>query len=479
MAVDRLLSLDAALGVVVVASALSVALDALFGTNDDGRAYSRHSAGERSIMKLGDVFERVTDADVPIGFRAYDRSMAGPRDARGVVVVRSPAAVRNFVSAPSELGLARAYVTGAIEVDGELHDVLKALDAHRGKGLGWRDALVLLSALLRTGMRPVQVPAEESRAPRRGTLARHTRGRDAASIGHHYDISNRFYELLLGPSMTYSCALFGTAGTSLEDAQRAKIDLVCRKLDLRPGSRLLDIGAGWGALVRHAATHYGASAIGVTLSAEQATWATRAIEQEGLTGRVEVRLQDARDVTEDGFDAISSVGAMEHIGTAGLGGHFAAMAAKLRPQGRMLNHTITRPSNRENNRAGPFIDRYVFPDGELQGPGTVMGAMHDNGLEVRHSESLREHYAMTVAAWRTNLETHWGHAVREVGERRARVWRLYLALSQVGFETNRIQIHQFLAVAAAPNGRSGMPLRPGWTPGGKQRSVSREVLAHR
>jgi cyclopropane-fatty-acyl-phospholipid synthase len=422
-------------------------------------------------MKLGDVFERVTDADVPIGFRAYDGSTAGPRDARGVVVVRSPSAVRSFVSAPSELGLARTYVTGAIEVRGELHDVLKALDAHRGKGLGWRDALVLLSALLRTGLRPVQVPAEELRGPRRGTLARHSRGRDAASIGHHYDISNRFYELLLGPSMTYSCALFGTAGTSLEDAQRAKIDLVCRKLDLRPGSRLLDIGAGWGALVRHAATHYGASVIGVTLSAEQATWATSAIEQEGLTGRVEVRPQDARDVTEDGFDAISCVGAMEHIGTAGLG------EAAVRGQDAQPHHHA--PLKPRENRAGPFIDRYVFPGGELQGPGTVMGAMHDNGLEVRHSESLREHYAMTVAAWRINLETHWGEAVREVGERRARVWRLYLALSQVGFETNRIQIHQFLAVAAAPKGRSGMPLRPGWTPGGKQRSVPREVVAHR
>ena len=430
-------------------------------------------------MKLGDVFERVMDADVPIGFRAYDGSTAGPRNPSGVVAVRSPSAVRYLLDAPGELGLARAYVTGAIDVHGDLHDVLSALHAHRRKGLDQRDVVSLRSAAARNGLPSADVPAEELPAPRQRALARHSRDRDAASIGHHYDISNRFYEFLLGPSMTYSCAVFPTTDTSLEDAQRTKIDLVCRKLDLRPGSRLLDIGAGWGALVRHAATHYGVSAIGVTLSAEQARWATGAIERDGLTSRVEVRLQDVRDVTEDGFDAISSVGVMEHIGTAGLGSHFAAMAAKLRPEGRMLNHTITRPSNREENRAGPFIDRYVFPDGELQGPGTVMGAMHDNGFEVRHSESLREHYAMTLAAWRTNLETHWRRAVAEVGARRARVWRLYLALSQIGFETNRIQIHQLLALAPAPNGRSGMPLRPDWGQDENQWSMPREAVTHR
>ena len=430
-------------------------------------------------MKLGDVFERVMDADVPIGFRAYDGSTAGPRNPSGVVAVRSPSAVRYLLDAPGELGLARAYVTGAIDVHGDLHDVLSALHAHRRKGLDQRDVVSLRSAAVRNGLPSADVPAEELPAPRQRALARHSRDRDAASIGHHYDISNRFYEFLLGPSMTYSCAVFPTTDTSLEDAQRTKIDLVCSKLDLRPGSRLLDIGAGWGALVRHAAMHYGVSAIGVTLSAEQARWATGAIERDALTGRVEVRLQDVRDVTEDGFDAISSVGVMEHIGTAGLGGHFAAMAAKLRPEGRMLNHTITRPSNREENRAGPFIDRYVFPDGELQGPGTVMGAMHDNGFEVRHSENLREHYAMTLAAWRTNLEAHWRRAVAEVGARRARVWRLYLTLSQIGFETNCIQIHQFLALAPAPNGRSGMPPRPDWEQDENQWSVSREAVTHR
>jgi cyclopropane-fatty-acyl-phospholipid synthase len=368
-------------------------------------------------------------------------------------------------------------VTGDLDVHGDLHDAILGLHSHVRDGLGWREAVAFLRAVGRRGLRPAPAPTEEARARWRRGLVRHSRGRDAESVAHHYDISNRFYEFLLGPSMTYSCAVFPTASTSLDEAQREKIDLVCRKLDLRPQSRLLDIGAGWGALVRHAAAHYGASAIGVTLSARQAAWATRAIEREGLTGRAEVRLQDARDVAEDGFDAISSVGAMEHIGTAKLGAHFAAMAAKLKPEGRMLNHTITRPSNHERNHTGPFVDRYVFPDGELQGPATVVAAMHDNGFELRHSENLREHYAMTLAAWRSNLEAHWTQAVAEVGARRARVWRLYLALAQIGFDLNRIQIHQFLAVGPGPGGRSGMPLRPRWEPGRQSRPTVREAAA--
>jgi cyclopropane-fatty-acyl-phospholipid synthase len=200
----------------------------------------------------------------------------------------------------------------------------------------------------------------------------------------------------------------------------------------------------------------------VTLSARQVAWAERAIADEGLEGRAEVRHLDYRDVHETDFDAISSVGTMEHIGSAELGGHFEALAGKLRPEGRMLNHTITRPSNRERNRPGPFIDRYIFPDGELQGPGTVVGAMHDHGFEVRHSENLREHYAMTLREWGRNLDHHWEGAVAEVGERRARAWRLYMTLSRVAFETGRIQIHQFLGVRPDHQGRSGMPLRPGW-----------------
>ena len=413
-------------------------------------------------MRLSDIFERLVDRDVPVGFRAYDGSTAGPADAETVVEVRSPQALRYIVTAPGELGLARAYVMGAAEVHGDLYTAVTGLLAHGRDTPRPAEWLPWLRELGPSALRRPPVPPEELPAAWRRRLRRHSRARDAASIAHHYDISNRFYELVLGPSMTYSCAIFPTEDSSLETAQAEKVDLICRKLDLRPGQRLLDVGAGWGALVRHAAAHYGVHALGVTLSAQQVAWAERAIGEAGLEGRAEVRHLDYRDVHETGFDAISSVGTMEHIGSAELGGHFEALAGKLRPKGRMLNHTITRPSNRERNRPGPFIDRYIFPDGELQGPGTVVGAMHDHGFEVRHSENLREHYAMTLREWGRNLERNWKGAVAEVGDRRTRAWRLYMTLSRVAFETGRIQIHQFLGVRPDRDGRSGMPLRPEW-----------------
>jgi cyclopropane-fatty-acyl-phospholipid synthase len=309
-------------------------------------------------------------------------------------------------------------------------------------------------------LRRPTIPPEEVKPVWRRGPRRHTKARDARAIAHHYDVSNRFYELVLGPSMAYSCAVFPVPGASLEEAQREKFDLICRKLDLKPGRRLLDIGAGWGGLVRHAAERYGVHALGVTLSREQAEWAQRAIFEAGLQRRAEVRFMDYRDMGDERFDAISSVGVMEHIGTAELGSHFEAMAARLREQGRMLNHAISRSTGHQGQRGGPLIDRYVFPDGELQSLGTVIAAMHDHGLEVRHEENLREHYAMTLREWGANLERHWTQAVAEVGERRARVWRLYMALSRVGFQVNRVAIHQVLGVRVGRDGSSGMPLRP-------------------
>ena len=409
-----------------------------------------------------ELYERFVPHDCPVALRAYDGSAAGPRDAESVIELRSPLALRYLATAPGQLGLARAYVTGTLEVHGDVHATLHALLAHVRGGLGARD---LAAALRATGpwvLRRPPLPPEEAPAPWRRGLARHTRRRDADAITHHYDLSNRFYERVLGPSMVYSCAVFPTAETSLDEAQAEKVDLVCRKLDLRPGQRLLDVGAGWGSLVHHAAEHYGVNALGVTLSRRQVEWATAAIAAAGLEGRAQVRLLDYRDIRETGFDAIASVGAMEHVGTARLGAHFSGLAARLRPEGRMLNHTITRPSNHEGTRLGPVIDRYVFPDGELQGPGTVVSALHDHGLEVRHTESLREHYAMTLREWGANLERHWAEAVAEVGERRARMWRLYMAISRVGFDLNHIEVHQMLAVRTGPRGASRMPLRPDW-----------------
>jgi cyclopropane-fatty-acyl-phospholipid synthase len=408
---------------------------------------------------LAQLFELLLDDDVPVGFRAYDGSISVRSDAVGAVEIRTPRALRYLVTAPGELGLARAYVAGDIEVHGDLHATLHALVTHHRGEIPWRQ---LAAAVRRWMLRRPAIPPEESRAARRRGLARHSRTRDARAISHHYDVSNRFYELVLGSSMAYSCAVFATPSTTLSEAQREKFDLICRKLDLKAGERLLDIGAGWGGLVRHAAEHYGVRALGVTLSREQADWASRATGEAGLYHRADVRFLDYRDLVATGFDAISSVGAMEHIGTSELGDHFLAMAARLRPEGRMLNHTITRSSNRQRQRTGPFIDRYVFPDGELQGLGTVIGAMHDHGLEVRHEENLREHYAITLREWSANLERDWQRAVAEVGERRARVWRLYMAISRVGFDLNRIQIHQILGVHVGAEGRSGMPPRPSW-----------------
>ena len=419
-------------------------------------------------LTLAEFFELLFD-DAPVGFRAYDGSVSDRSDAVGMVEVRSPRAARYFMTAPGELGLARAYVMGDLEIHGDLHATLHSLLAHRCESVPWGEVLRFARRWM---FRRPPIPFEEAGAPWRRGLERHSKARDAQAISHHYDVSSRFYELVLGRSMAYSCAVFTTSGTTLQEAQREKFDLICRKLDLKPGERLLDIGAGWGGLVRHAAEHYGVRALGVTLSREQADWARRTIADAGLYHRADVRFLDYRDLAATGFDAISSVGAMEHIGTAQLGPHFQSMAARLRPEGRMLNHTITRPSNHERQRTGPFIDRYVFPDGELQGLGTVIGAMHDHGLEVRHEENLREHYARTLCEWGANLERNWMRAVAEVGERRARIWRLYMTISRVGFDLNRIQVHQILGVHVSADGGSGIPPRPSW-----ERSPSEESSA--
>ncbi|HUA11118.1 MAG TPA: class I SAM-dependent methyltransferase [Solirubrobacteraceae bacterium] len=409
--------------------------------------------------RLADIYFELVDDRAAVGLRAYDGSAVEREREVATVDVRRPRALRYLATAPGELGLARAYVMGDIEIDGDVHAALRELEAHRRPGL---NALDLLGHVKRWMLRPAPTPQEELPAPWRRGLRRHSRKRDEDAIAHHYDLSNRFYELMLGPSMVYSCAVFPAPEASLEEAQREKLDLICLKLDLKAGERLLDVGAGWGGLVRHAAAHYGVSALGVTLSREQAQFATRAIADEGLAGQAEVRQLDYRDLDSSKFDAVASVGAMEHFGKASLRSHFAAMAARLRPAGRMLNHAISRPTGRQGVRAGAFVDRYVFPDGELESIGTVVSAMHDGGLEVRHEENLREHYAMTLREWSANLEHAWEEAVAEVGERRARVWRLYLALSRIGFETNRIQIHQVLGVHTAASGDSGMPLRPSW-----------------
>jgi cyclopropane-fatty-acyl-phospholipid synthase len=389
----------------------------------------------------------------------FDGSRAGPPDAPVTIEFRSPRAFSYLATAPGQLGLARAFVAGDIEVSGDLYGAMSTL-ATQSFEVPVGDQVRLLRELggLRLLRRP-PLPAQEVRL--RGRV--HSKARDSAAISHHYDVSNTFYEWLLGPSMAYTCAVYPTATATLEEAQFAKHDLVARKIGLRPGMRLLDVGCGWGGMVMHAARHYGVRALGVTLSRRQAEWAQKAIADAGLSELAEVRYLDYRDVEEFEFDAISSIGLTEHIGVRQMPAYFGFLYRRLRPGGRLLNHCITEPDNRTPISRNGFIRRYIFPDGELTGPGCIISDMHDAGFEVFHEENLREHYAMTTAAWSANLDAHWDASVQEIGLAKARTWRLYLAGVRLAFERNGIQLHQVLGVKTDRDGRSHMPLRPDWT----------------
>ncbi len=417
-------------------------------------------------MALAQVFETIVGPGAPVEFVAFDGSRAGAEGAPVRMTVRSPAAVSYLAQAPGELGLARAFVSGHLDVDGDMYTALAGMAGAKAADLGVAERLQLFRELggPRTLYPRLAPPPQEVPVNRRWlTGLRHSKGRDASAISHHYDVSNRFYEWVLGPSMAYTCACYPTADATLEEAQANKFDLVARKLGLRPGMRLLDVGCGWGGMVMHAAREYGVQALGVTLSEQQASWAQQAIEQAGLSGLAEVRHLDYRNVAETDFDAVSSIGLTEHIGMRQLPGYFEFLLGKLKPEGRLLNHCITRPDSSEPaTRKGGFINRYVFPDGELEAPGYLVSLMHDTGFEVRHEENLREHYAKTLAAWGANLDAHWKEAVAEVGEGTARVWRLYMAGSRLGFDRNNIQLHQVLCAKLTADGVSGMPLRPDW-----------------
>jgi cyclopropane-fatty-acyl-phospholipid synthase len=303
----------------------------------------------------------------PVDVEAYDGSTSGPGDAGVRLVLRSPRALSYLLTAPSELGLARAFVSGELEIHGDLYDALTLVWSDHIGHLSWRERLGMLRDVDPKALCWVEPPPEELGVRRLRQGLRHSKARDAQAISHHYDVSNRFYEWVLGPSMTYTCACFPADDATLEEAQAHKYDLVCRKLGLQPGMRLLDVGCGWGGMVRHAAQHYGVQALGVTLSRRQAEWAKERIAGDGLGHLAEVRFSDYRDVTESGFDAVSSIGLTEHIGKANLPAYFSFLQDRLRDGGRLLNHCITRPSNRRVD-VGAFIDRYVFPDGDAQVP---------------------------------------------------------------------------------------------------------------
>ncbi|GAA5085273.1 cyclopropane-fatty-acyl-phospholipid synthase [Thermocatellispora tengchongensis] len=418
-------------------------------------------------MSLAQIFEKIVGPDAGISLVAYDGSKAGPASADIRIEVKSPIAVAYLAQAPGELGLARAYVSGHIDVQGDMYTLLDRMWSVTLNDMPTSEKIAAMRSL---GLKPllmrVPPPKQEVRRSMMARLgSRHAKRRDAEAIHHHYDVSNRFYEWVLGPSMAYTCAVFPQQDSTLEEAQFTKFDLVAKKLDLKPGMRLLDVGCGWGGMVMHAAREYGVKALGVTLSRQQAEWAQKAIAEAGLGELAEVRHMDYRDVKETDFDRVSSIGLTEHIGKDNLPFYFKFLYDKLKPGGRLLNHCITRPTGTEKTfNKGGFINRYVFPDGELESVGYLVRQMEDIGFEIRHEENLREHYALTLRKWCANLDEHWDEAVQEVGRGTARVWRLYMAGCVVGFERNKVQLHQVLAVKLGEHGASDMPLRPaiGW-----------------
>ncbi|MFF0222616.1 class I SAM-dependent methyltransferase [Streptomyces sp. NPDC004629] len=421
-----------------------------------------------AASRLTSLAEQLLGTPLPVGVRAWDGSQAGPPGAP-VLVFRSRRALRRLLFKPGELGLARAWVAGDLGVDGDLYTALALMSPlvwDRGEGntrslaQALRDPGVRAAArdLLRLAGPPIPPAPPREEIRRHGHL--HTKRSDKRAISHHYDVGNDFYEIVLGPSMVYSCAYWEEAGT-LESAQRDKLELVCRKLGLTPGQRLLDVGCGWGSMAIHAAREHGVHVVGVTLSQEQAAYARKRVAEEGLANRVEIRVQDYRDVADGPYDAISSIGMAEHVGAERYLEYATDLFGLLKPGGRLLNHQIARRPLRDESayHVDAFIDSYVFPDGELAPLGSTVSLLERAGFEVRDVESIREHYALTLRRWVARLEADWNRAVRLAGPGRARVWRLYMAASALAFERNRIGVNQVLAVRTPDSGESGLPLR--------------------
>jgi cyclopropane-fatty-acyl-phospholipid synthase len=438
-------------------------------------------------MDVATFVASVFNNQLPFRVEAYDGSTAEPTvvssaNAITLKILRRDAITR-VLTHPGELGVARAYVAGDIDVEGDLDPLFELSLPPLRQLLNPNNLRALLAVVGASALKPLPPPTIEAKP--RGVL--HSRARDSQAVTHHYNVSNRFYEMVLGPSMTYSCAVFASRDDTLERAQARKIDLVARKLDLQPGARLLDVGCGWGAMGIHAAQHFGSRVVGITLSEPQANYAREQARLAGVSDLVEFRVQDFRDVNDGPFETISSIGMSEHVGRKSLPSYTQLMFDLLKPGGRFLNHAIGRPVSFDDDPRpsktseryrqmqialglqGPsktgsqFIDRYVFPDGELHEVGALISIFQAHGFEVRHVESLREHYALTLRHWVDNLAKRFDEAVEEIGIERARVWRLYMAGSAVGFERHHLEIHQVLNVRPL-EGQSNMDLRPSFEP---------------
>jgi cyclopropane-fatty-acyl-phospholipid synthase len=416
--------------------------------------------------ELNDLFGELFGGPLPIRIRAWDGSETGPAGAPALVL-RSPRALRRLLWHPGELGLAQAYVTGELDVEGDLARGLRMVwAAARERGLseqgGGSDVRRLarlapraLRAVARTGAIGAPLPPPDSQARLRGRL--HSGRRDQAAIAHHYDLSNDFYALVLDPRMAYSCAYWtsGDPDYTLPDAQADKLDLVCRKLSLRPGQRLLDVGCGWGSLSIHAAREYGVQVTGITLSRQQADFVQARVRELGLQDRVEIRLQDYRELDGPGYDAVASLEMGEHVGQANYPLYAGTLQRMVLPGGRVLVQQMSRGSVAPGG--GAFIEAYIAPDMYMRPVGETVAFLERAGLECRDVHALREHYVRTVQAWYDTFERRWDEAVDLVGEEMARVWRLYLVGGGLAFEEGRMGVDQILLVRPRVGGVSGMP----------------------
>ncbi len=394
-----------------------------------------------------------------LAVRLWDGSWwpAETQAARTTLVFTHPGALRRMLGYPLDVAMGEAFIRGDFQVEGDLEAAFRVIQ-QRGRPSP-REVLAL--GRLAARLPKTEPPAVAPLRPARLWGAKHSPQRDRQAIAHHYNVGNDFFRLWLDRRMVYSCAYFPTGAEDLDAAQAAKLDLICRKLRLRPGERLLDVGCGWGGLVMYAAERCGAAAVGVTLSGPQAELAAQRIKEAGLASRCRVEIRDYRDLAGERFDKAASVGMFEHVGRQNLPAYFAAVFSALRPGGLFLNHGISGGGRTARQSGAPtpsFIDRYVFPDGELVPVSDALRAAEAAGLEVRDVESLREHYALTLRHWVRRLEARRAEAVAAVGEGTFRTWRLFMAASAHGFATGQLNVYQALLVKPDEQGRSGLPL---------------------
>ncbi len=412
-------------------------------------------------MKLQTLLEDLFGPDLPIGIRAYDGTRMGPPNPPASLVIHSENALRRVITRPGELGFARSYVCGDVDIEGDIFEFVNLNARLPQVKLTFAQVLTAIKILGWRNLWPLPPPPEEYRW-RFGSSR--SRGRDAASISEHYDLPNEFFKLILGPAMTYTCAIYDSENDTHDQAQSNKYELVCRKLNLGPGKRLLDLGCGWGGMAYHAAKYHGATVVGVTISEGQVAYSRALMREAGLDDRVEIRLQDIRDVNDGPYDAVSAIGLFEHVGLNPRTGFFKKIYSLLPVGGRLLNHAISRkPSIKERLSRSGFSDRYVFPDGELIEVGKVVSAIQQAGFDARHIENLREHYVLTLRHWSKNLEKNWDEVVALSSLGKARVWRLYLAGAAMRFGWNQLSVHQVLGIKAGSGPDAiGMSFRPTW-----------------